>query len=156
MYVPHSPIPSSAHSLADYAQRTRLLSLYSHGCILDTQGWYSITPESIAHQIAYRCSLLTSTNTNTRMKEGRVNLTILDPFCGVGGNVLAFASVFERGQSSSSYQLPSAVLHTVILPSFAFSTLHSPLATPFTHSHSHSHSPALFFNLSPPPPLSAP
>lgn len=110
MYVPHSPIPSSAHSLADYAQRTRLLSLYAQGCILDTQGWYSITPESIAHQIAYRCSLLTSTNTNTRMKEGRVNLTILDPFCGVGGNVLAFASVFERGQSSSSYH-PSFILH---------------------------------------------
>lgn len=113
MYVPHSPIPSSAHSLADYAQRTRLLSLYSQGCILDTQGWYSITPESIAHQIAYRCSLLTSTNTNTRMKEGRVNLTILDPFCGVGGNVLAFASVFERGQSSSSYHPPTSsfILH---------------------------------------------
>ncbi|KAG9003915.1 hypothetical protein FRB94_002760 [Tulasnella sp. JGI-2019a] len=63
-----------------FAQRQRFFSLYSEGCLLDEEGWYSVTPERIADQIAERC---------------RCD-TILDAFCGVGGNAIAFAKTCER------------------------------------------------------------
>lgn len=49
--------------------------------MLDEEGWYSVTPELIANQIAERC---------------RCD-TILDAFCGVGGNAIAFAKTCEHG-----------------------------------------------------------
>ncbi|KAF8319396.1 S-adenosyl-L-methionine-dependent methyltransferase, partial [Clavulina sp. PMI_390] len=63
-----------------FAQRERFFSLYSKGCLLDEEGWYSVTPERIANQIAERC---------------RCD-TIVDAFCGVGGNAIAFAQTCER------------------------------------------------------------
>ncbi|KAJ7230700.1 S-adenosyl-L-methionine-dependent methyltransferase [Mycena pura] len=82
--VPHyqhaSEVPE--HLQKYFAQRTRFLSLYSTspGCLLDEEGWYSITPELIADRIAERCRCA----------------TILDAFCGVGGNTIAFAKTCER------------------------------------------------------------
>ena len=69
--------------MADYAQRHRYFSLYESGCMLDNEGWYSVTPELIAAQIAERC---------------RCDI-VLDAFCGVGGNVIAFANTCELGDS---------------------------------------------------------
>ncbi|EJC99718.1 S-adenosyl-L-methionine-dependent methyltransferase [Fomitiporia mediterranea MF3/22] len=63
-----------------FAQRNRYFSLYDRGCLLDEEGWYSVTPEKIAEQIAERC---------------RCD-TILDAFCGVGGNAIAFAKTCHR------------------------------------------------------------
>ncbi|TFK17803.1 S-adenosyl-L-methionine-dependent methyltransferase [Coprinopsis marcescibilis] len=65
-----------------FSQRYRLFSLYSEppGCLLDEEGWFSVTPERIATQIAERC---------------RCD-TILDAFCGVGGNAIAFAQTCNR------------------------------------------------------------
>ncbi|KDQ55486.1 hypothetical protein JAAARDRAFT_59975 [Jaapia argillacea MUCL 33604] len=63
-----------------YSQRHRYFSLYDSGCLLDEEGWYSVTPERIADQIAERC---------------RCDV-ILDAFCGVGGNAIAFAKTCER------------------------------------------------------------
>lgn len=63
-----------------FYQRERYFSLYSEGCLLDEEGWYSVTPELIANQIAERCRCT----------------TILDAFCGVGGNAIAFAQTCER------------------------------------------------------------
>jgi trimethylguanosine synthase len=70
--------------IIDFSQRRRYFSLYSAspGCLLDEEGWYSVTPELVANQIAERC---------------RCD-TILDAFCGVGGNAIAFAKTCERGE----------------------------------------------------------
>lgn len=65
----------------DFSQRHRYFSLYDSGCLLDEEGWFSVTPEAIADQIAERCRCG----------------TILDAFCGVGGNAIAFAKTCERG-----------------------------------------------------------
>ncbi|GAA5836308.1 hypothetical protein JCM11251_001459 [Rhodosporidiobolus azoricus] len=63
-----------------WAQRYRLFSLFDDGCELDREGWYSVTPEHIAAQIAERCRCG----------------TIVDAFCGVGGNAIQFAFTCER------------------------------------------------------------
>ncbi|KAK7462344.1 putative diacylglycerol O-acyltransferase tgs1 [Stygiomarasmius scandens] len=65
-----------------FAQRYKLFSLYSSppGCLLDKEGWYSVTPEAVAKRIAERC---------------RCD-TILDAFCGVGGNAIQFALTCNR------------------------------------------------------------
>lgn len=65
----------------DFSQRERYFSRYASGCLLDEEGWYSVTPERIADQIAERC---------------RCDI-VLDAFCGVGGNAIAFARTCERG-----------------------------------------------------------
>ncbi|KAH7910253.1 hypothetical protein BJ138DRAFT_986064, partial [Hygrophoropsis aurantiaca] len=80
--VPHYSNAANVpeHLQKYFAQRKRYFSLYDEGCLLDEEGWYSVTPERIAHQIAERC---------------RCD-TILDAFCGVGGNAIAFAKTCER------------------------------------------------------------
>jgi len=77
-YTDASQVP--AHLQKYFAQRTRYFSRYDEGCLLDEEGWYSITPEAIATQIAERC---------------RCDV-ILDAFCGVGGNAIAFARTCKR------------------------------------------------------------
>lgn len=67
---------------ADFYQRERYFSLYDQGCLLDEEGWYSVTPEGIADVIAEKCRCG----------------TVLDAFCGVGGNAIAFARTCERGK----------------------------------------------------------
>ena len=67
----------------DFAQRIRYFSRYDEGCLLDEEGWYSVTPEAIAMQIAERC---------------RCDV-VLDAFCGVGGNAIAFARTCQHGTS---------------------------------------------------------
>lgn len=48
--------------------------------LLDAESWYSVTPEAIAARIAERC---------------RCN-TVVDAFCGAGGNAIQFAFTCER------------------------------------------------------------
>ncbi|KAI0831980.1 S-adenosyl-L-methionine-dependent methyltransferase [Trametes gibbosa] len=77
-YTEASQVPEQLQKY--YSQRERYFSLYSSGCLLDEEGWYSVTPERVADQIADRC---------------RCDV-ILDAFCGVGGNAIAFARTCER------------------------------------------------------------
>ncbi|KAH9893156.1 S-adenosyl-L-methionine-dependent methyltransferase [Cubamyces lactineus] len=79
------PFYTEAHEVPEhlqkyFSQRERYFSMYSSGCLLDEEGWYSVTPERVADQIAERC---------------RCDV-ILDAFCGVGGNAIAFARTCER------------------------------------------------------------
>ncbi|KAI0078728.1 S-adenosyl-L-methionine-dependent methyltransferase [Panus rudis PR-1116 ss-1] len=77
-YTDASQVPEKLRKY--FYQRERYFSLYSQGCLLDEEGWFSVTPELIADQIAERC---------------RCDV-ILDAFCGVGGNAIAFAKTCER------------------------------------------------------------
>ncbi|GFH44164.1 hypothetical protein CTEN210_00638 [Chaetoceros tenuissimus] len=65
-----------------WAQRKRLFSKYDSGIELDNESWYSVTPEAIATHIAKRIS---------RLGKKKTDLVVLDPFCGVGGNGIAFS-----------------------------------------------------------------
>ncbi|THU80588.1 hypothetical protein K435DRAFT_939449, partial [Dendrothele bispora CBS 962.96] len=66
----------------EVVERYKLFSLYSSppGCLLDEEGWYSVTPEAVARRIAERC---------------RCD-TIIDAFCGIGGNAIQFALTCNR------------------------------------------------------------
>lgn len=77
-YTDISQVPTRLQKY--YWQRERLFSRYSEGCLLDEEGWFSVTPEHIANQIAERCRCE----------------VIIDAFCGVGGNAIAFAKTCER------------------------------------------------------------
>jgi len=63
-----------------WAQRKRLFTKFDSGIQLDADGWFSVTPEAIAQHIA------------SRMVSKGANLIVLDAFCGVGGNAIAFAA----------------------------------------------------------------
>ncbi|KAF8489998.1 S-adenosyl-L-methionine-dependent methyltransferase [Russula emetica] len=77
-YTDPSQVPT--HLQKYFAQRARYFSRYNEGCLLDEEGWYSVTPEAIATQIAERC---------------RCDV-VLDAFCGVGGNAIAFARTCQH------------------------------------------------------------
>lgn len=61
MCVGWSAIPALVRALtrspfaADWAQRYDLFSRFDEGCRMDIEGWYSVTPELVAFQIAERC-----------------------------------------------------------------------------------------------------
>ena len=80
---------------------------------MDREGWYSVTPENVAAQIAERCasslcpgwaSERGAAADSSCTRAGRSG-TIVDAFCGVGGNAIQFAFTCERGASPSSSSL---------------------------------------------------
>lgn len=67
--------------IPDWWQRHSLFPAYSRlPLLLDETGWFSVTPAEIAAHIAERC---------------RADV-VLDAFCGLGGNAIAFARTCER------------------------------------------------------------
>jgi len=66
-----------------WSQRRRLFTLFDSGIQLDKESWYSVTPEAIANHIG--ASLVSN----------REDSIVLDPFCGCGGNAIAFAKIKE-------------------------------------------------------------
>ncbi|XP_063977952.1 trimethylguanosine synthase [Diachasmimorpha longicaudata] len=63
-----------------WVKRYRLFSKFDQGVKLDRESWFSVTPEKIAAHIADRCQCD----------------TIVDAFCGAGGNTIQFAFKCER------------------------------------------------------------
>lgn len=63
-----------------WVQRNRLFSRYDEGILMDEEGWFSVTPELVARQIAKRmaCDV------------------IIDAFCGIGGNAIQFANTCKH------------------------------------------------------------
>ncbi|KAL1406586.1 putative diacylglycerol O-acyltransferase tgs1 [Vanrija albida] len=78
-YTEMSEVPKALKKY--FAQRHSLFPSYSRlPLLMDDTGWFSVTPAAIAGHIAERC---------------RCDV-ILDAFCGVGGNAIAFAQTCER------------------------------------------------------------
>lgn len=79
------PEIAAVPELAKYwAQRYRLFSRFDDGIKLDREGWFSVTPEKIAEHIAGRVSQSFKCD------------TVVDAFCGVGGNTIQFALTGKR------------------------------------------------------------
>ncbi len=74
--------PHSKNEVPDkyWSQRRRLFTLFDKGIQLDKESWYSVTPEVIANHIA------------NHLVAGTKDIVLFDPFCGCGGNAIAFAS----------------------------------------------------------------
>ncbi|XP_015190867.1 PREDICTED: trimethylguanosine synthase [Polistes dominula] len=63
-----------------WIKRYHLFSKFDQGIKLDRESWFSVTPEKLAEHIAERCKCD----------------TIVDAFCGAGGNSIQFAFTCER------------------------------------------------------------
>lgn len=73
-----------------WAQRRRLFSRFDQGIKLDSEGWYSVTPEIIADHCAHRVAEMSAAMKKQHHDEG---IVILDAFCGCGGNSIAFGKI---------------------------------------------------------------
>ena len=61
-----------------YKKRYYLFSKYDRGIKIDDEGWYSVTPETLAKHTASRvCDVF-----------GFQNANVMDCCCGVGGNTI--------------------------------------------------------------------
>ena len=70
-----------------WKRRYRLFSRFDHGIIIDSvESWYSVTPEAIAKDQAEHCCEMLRTK----------NITILDGYCGIGGNTIQFAKMCHK------------------------------------------------------------
>lgn len=77
-----------------YARRYQLFRRFDSGILLDTESWFSVTPEAVAAHVAARCyhSLTSSPQSHAKSRP----LTVLDAFCGSGGNTIQFGQVFDH------------------------------------------------------------
>ena len=74
----NSNIPPDQIDNPYYIQRYYFFSLYDSGIQMDKESWYSVTPEEISQYIS---SIIPNSK----------NSTILDGFCGCGGNTIYFS-----------------------------------------------------------------
>ena len=81
-----NPYPEDQVANKNWSQRRRLFSKFDLGIELDKESWYSVTPEAIANHHA------------AKLVSGKERGIVLDPFCGCGGNVIAFAAREEVEQ----------------------------------------------------------
>ncbi|KDN39693.1 hypothetical protein K437DRAFT_9090 [Tilletiaria anomala UBC 951] len=91
-------------------KRYDLFSAYDDGILLDEQSWWSVTPEAIAHRIAWRCHHTLSSAPRWQTMQGKIiakskrsllrsketQLVALDAFCGAGGNTIQLAMLFDH------------------------------------------------------------
>lgn len=82
-----------------WAQRRRLFTKFDQGIQLDSEGWYSVTPEIIADHVAHRVGDLALKAQQIQQNQGNGNTNaptgwvVLDSFCGCGGNGIAFSKL---------------------------------------------------------------
>ena len=74
-----------------YVQRYYFFSLFDEGIQMDTESWYSVTPEEISEYIS---SIIPDSSDST----------ILDAFCGCGGNSISFSKKFKRVFANDLYE----------------------------------------------------
>ena len=91
---------SAAIDMTKYWRRRLLLwSKYDSGVLMDDEGWYSVTPETVAAHIARRYPpdrcCLPGVHPPLLSLSGRLpsftGTVIVDGFCGYGGNTIQFA-----------------------------------------------------------------
>lgn len=70
-----------------YNRRYLLFSRFDDGILLDNESWFSVTPEKTAKYIAHEVF---------KKMGSRRDLTILDAFCGSGGNTIQFCKYFDN------------------------------------------------------------
>lgn len=75
-----NPFPKEEVPDKYWSQRHRFFTRFDKGIRLDKESWYSVTPEAIANHIA------------RHILGSRKKVVVLDPFCGCGGNAIAFAT----------------------------------------------------------------
>ncbi|KXS19738.1 S-adenosyl-L-methionine-dependent methyltransferase [Gonapodya prolifera JEL478] len=76
-----------------WAARYSLWSRYDSGIVMDEEGWYSVTPEAVGRYITDRCAGVI----DSRLGEGAsLTSTVVDAFCGAGGNAIQFAARFGK------------------------------------------------------------
>jgi len=98
-----NPYPTSVVPDKFWAQRKRLFSKYDEGIQIhsvddndDGEMWYSVTPESIANHVADKMiNMILSQGGHQQSASSSSSIggsiTVLDVFCGCGGNSIAFA-----------------------------------------------------------------
>jgi len=67
-----------------WKQRYQLFTKFDYGIWLDKESWYSVTPESMSEQIAKYIYDTVKPN------------TVIDPFCGSGGNAIQLAKFCDK------------------------------------------------------------
>jgi trimethylguanosine synthase len=90
-----NPHPQTVVSDKYWSQRKRLFSKFDCGIQLDSEGWFSVTPEAIANHIANKMigavRVAQQSGNDDDKNSDRRGLIVLDAFAGVGGNAIAFA-----------------------------------------------------------------
>ena len=77
-----------------WAQRRRLFLKFDKGIQLDSEGWYSVTPEIIADHVAQRVGDLSAAAADAAANNHNgAGWVVLDAFCGCGGNGIAFSKI---------------------------------------------------------------
>lgn len=66
-----------------WLNRHTLFSRFDEGCKLDNESFFSVTPEWLAKRTADRLP---------------AGITVIDPFCGAGGNAIQFALTGKKGK----------------------------------------------------------
>ena len=79
----HESIPEEQLSNKYYYQRYYYFSLFDSGIKMDEESWYSVTPEEISIFIS-------------NLIKNSSEKTILDAFCGCGGNTIQFSKNFKK------------------------------------------------------------
>lgn len=87
----HKQVSISRKMKKYYNRRYMLFTRFDEGCLLDTESWFSVTPEKTARHIADQVF---------KKMGHRSDLTILDAFCGSGGNTIQFCKYFDNVISS--------------------------------------------------------